>query len=230
MFFLVSLCAIMILLRKSPAKFSLTVNEKQEDQQPNREDKRMTSYRIIEHTSKAPKKRAFKVIIPRIISEVELKNLVEDISRKYRIGNEIIFINWWLADQNIATDICWATTRSDNGSFDIGFNTNSLEERLEVVEIRPLVAPDELGLWYWDRGELSHFIHIINSKNDRIKIHKIFLDGSNAWEEKIRLPGAKLRFLWTRESDPDKEYFEYDGVAAVIEDRIGIAVKLEKLR
>lgn len=162
----------------------------------------MSDYHIFEHSQSLPHKQAFRVILPDRISEPDLSALTEQIASAHRKGPERIFINWWLASQDRSTEMCWAHSKVVDGNVHVGTNLLSLEEHLEAVETRPLRENSELGLWHWDLGSNSHYIHLIAAGPGQIQVRKSFLDGSCGTElmtvvneSPLRLQGEGEQYL-----------------------------------
>ncbi len=162
----------------------------------------MSEYHIFERSECLPHKQAFEIILPSRIPQPDLVAYTEQIEATHRKGSERIFINWWIASQDRFTEMCWAHSRIIDGNVYIGNNLLSLEEYLEVVETRPLREDSELGLWHWDLGSFSHFIHLIAAGPGRVEVRKSFLDGSYGTdlttivgESPLRLQGEADQYL-----------------------------------
>ncbi len=190
----------------------------------------MPNFPILEHSSNLPHKQSFKVALPGMVSETELVKLTKQMASMYRIGSELMFFNWWTETQDIQHDACWACSKCENDAITVQFNTDSLDKRLESIETRPLHVDGELGIWYWNRWETSHFIHIIPSGNDTVNIHTVFSDGSNAWTRKKLKSSQPLEFLWSDEDDEDQVFFQSNEKGTVLRSGDGTVTALEKIR
>lgn len=183
-----------------------------------------TSYKIIEHSKTLPHKQYFQVVLEDRISHADLDSLTEDISQQHRVADERMYFHWWLASQDISREMCWAHSLFD-GVAHSGTNLLSLEEFLESVEVRPLKEDDELGLWFWDIGSTSNFIHIRRNSEGVFRLYRSFLDGSSADSTLELVCENPLRLKWAED-----EYLELrDGELAIWDDQ-GQAVPLTKIR
>ncbi|MES2437461.1 MAG: hypothetical protein V4584_00250 [Verrucomicrobiota bacterium] len=166
----------------------------------------MSDYHILDHSERLPHKQAFKILLPDRISEPVLTEFTDQIARAHRKGAERIFIHWWLASQDQSVEMCWAHSRMVDGNVHVETNLLSLEEHLEAVETRPLREDSELGLWHWDLGSNSHFIHLIDTGTGQVEVRKSFLDGSKGsefmrilGESPLRLEGTGDQYLEAKE-------------------------------
>lgn len=228
-FLLIIFISISVLLASKPSK-KHSASSASGTQLPANTQPPMHNIKILEHTSKLPHKQSFRIILPGLVSEDDLIKLTKELTSKHRVGSELMFFNWWTADQNIQNDACWSFSKCENDVFTVRFNTDSQEQSHEAVEIRPLHVDGEIGLWYWNRGETSHFIHIIPTENGNVKIHTVFSDGSNAWSEKKLINKQPLEFLWSDDDDEDRVYFVSDGDRTELRSKDGSAIKLDKIR
>lgn len=153
----------------------------------------MPDYEIFEHSEKLPHKQAFRVLLPNRISKPDLTALTGKIAGAHRKGGERIFINWWLASQDRSTEMCWAHSKVIDGNIHVGTNLLSFEDHLEAVETRPLRVESELGLWHWDLGNISHYIHLIPAGPGKVEVRKTFLDGSSETSEMTIMGDSPLR-------------------------------------
>lgn len=106
-----------------------------------------------------------------------------------------------------------------DGEVHVGTNLLSLEEHLESVETRPLRDEAEIGLWHWDLGHNSHFIHLIRSGSGLVEVRKTFLDGSGS-SELLRIAGESPLLL----EGKGEEYFELEEDGLLLGDDDGFVI------
>lgn len=184
----------------------------------------MTKYSIIDHEKRLPHKQTFRIVLTERITKEELSSLTEKISLEYRVASEKMFFNWWIITQDQTQEFCWAHSRYD-GNTSYGINLLSVEDYLESVEIRPLSEPNELGLWFWDQGNTSHYIQLLESTSETIEIRKTFLDGSSDNSVEKMISKSPLRIEWASD-----EFLQLDEDGLTIFDESGPAIKLQKIR
>ncbi len=184
----------------------------------------MSQYEITKHTQKLPHKQSFEVMLSCRISDEKLEELTREISREYRIADEKMFFHWWNPSQNRAKEVCWANSSWD-GTYEFGTNLMTQEEFLNSKELRPLRENNELGLWFWDQGSSSSYIHLLTCDDKKIEVRRNYLDGDSS-SEVIEATGADpLRLPWHEE-----DFLKLDGNNLTICDDKGVALKFDHIR
>ena len=184
----------------------------------------MTQFSILDHLEKQPHKQTFRIILPGLITSEELAGLTEVVCGQFRRGSEPLFFSWWLASQNPDADDCWAWSRFRT-SVEVGFNGLPTEKYLESVENKPLSEPNEIGLWFWDRGDLSHFIQLLETGDRTVEVRKTFLDGMVDRSVKSIVHQKPLKIEW----EPG-EFLKMDHGGLGIHDEDGEVLILERIR
>jgi len=184
----------------------------------------MPEFSVIDYQEKFPHKQSFRMLMPGLVTSEELASLTEIASRQFRRGSEAMFFNWWLASQNPDTDDCWAWSRFRT-SVEVGFNRLPAEKFLESVETKPLSEPNEIGLWFWDRGSTSHFIQLLEAGDLTVEVRKTFLDGMVDRSVKAIMHPRPLKIEWEH-----GEFLQMDHGDLAIHDEHGEVLILERIR
>jgi len=218
----------------SASKSSQQPSRSTQDTQPQldqvQQHEAMTAYKIVATEQRFPHWKKFQIRIPNPVSREEIESLTRKIASVNMERSEFILCVWWLAEQSIENDACWATSRLEKNQVSVSFVGQSQDNKLKLVKGKPMSEPGEIGLWYMESGELSRYVQLIIKDETKVELRTYFGDGSNGREEREIIDRNPLRIRWLGDWDEDETFLQINSDSAVLGDKGGVFATLKKIR